>query len=286
MNLLSPNLQAFMAIARAKTVHAAANDMNLTQTAVTQRLKGLEGQLGTSLFTRTRRGMVLTPEGEALLHYCQSAKELEGAALARIQGAGEQTTITLGITGPNSVMGSRVIPSLQPLIAQFPQLLLQFDVQDSESRIQELRHGRAQLAIVQPTTVAAEMCSKPLQPERYMLVCSAGWSGRKLSDIIATERIVDFNSEDQLTFSYLKQFDLSAPLGERHYVNRTELMAEMLVQGFGYGVLSEEFCQPYLQRGELMTLNRGRVFDDELALAWYDRPELPAYFAAIIDAIA
>ncbi|PJB09950.1 MAG: LysR family transcriptional regulator, partial [Gammaproteobacteria bacterium CG_4_9_14_3_um_filter_38_9] len=85
MSLLSPNLIAFMAIVKHKTVHGAADAIHLTQTAVTQRIRSLEKQLKTTLFVRTRRGMVLTQEGEALWRYCMAAKSLEGEALARIQ---------------------------------------------------------------------------------------------------------------------------------------------------------------------------------------------------------
>ncbi len=73
MSLLSPQLEAFVAITRYRTVHAAAVDLHITQTAVTQRIRTLETRLRTTLFTRTRRGMLLTPEGEALLRYCHAA---------------------------------------------------------------------------------------------------------------------------------------------------------------------------------------------------------------------
>lgn len=53
MSLLSPQLKAFMAIIDAKTVHAAASILNITQTAVTQRLRNLEAQLKTTLFIRS-----------------------------------------------------------------------------------------------------------------------------------------------------------------------------------------------------------------------------------------
>src|SRR5205809_339521 len=119
MSLLSPQLQAFIAIAKLKTVHAAANVIHITKTAVTQRIHSLESKLGTTLFTRTRRGMLLTPEGEALLRYCIVAPELEGEALAHIQGAGADTEIRINITGPSSIMHSPSIPPCFPVMQAF-----------------------------------------------------------------------------------------------------------------------------------------------------------------------
>ncbi len=83
MSLLSPQLQAFQAIVKYKTVHAAADTLNVTQTAVTQRIRALEEKLRVTLFIRTRRGMLLTSEGEALLRYCQAVRDIEGEALAK-----------------------------------------------------------------------------------------------------------------------------------------------------------------------------------------------------------
>ena len=71
MSLLHPQLLAFMAIVERKTVLASAKDLGLTQTGVTQRIKALEAHLNATLFTRSRKGMMLTEEGQSLLLYCQ-----------------------------------------------------------------------------------------------------------------------------------------------------------------------------------------------------------------------
>ena len=78
MRLLSHNLQAFIAVVEQSTVHGAAKQVNLTQTGVTQRIRALESDLQTTLFLRSRKGMKLTREGEALLRYCRGAVDLEG----------------------------------------------------------------------------------------------------------------------------------------------------------------------------------------------------------------
>lgn len=95
MSLLSPQLEAFQAVAENKTVHGAAKTLGLTQTGVTQRIRTLEGSLGTTLFVRSRRGMLMTNEGEALLRYCLASRDLEGPVLAQIQHAGKKSTIDI-----------------------------------------------------------------------------------------------------------------------------------------------------------------------------------------------
>ena len=286
MSLLSPPLQAFMAIAKYKTVHAAAETLHITQTAATQRLRGLEANLETTLFIRTRRGMQLTPEGEALLRYCHAVNELEGEALAKIKGAGTETDIRVCIAGPSSIMRSRIIPQCFVVMKAFPRLLIQFDINDLENRVRSLRSGDSQLAVIREEDVAPEMEHKILHPERYLLVCTSQWKHRTLSEIIEKEHIVDYDPSDQMTFHYLKQYHLIEKANyERHFANRTDALAMMLIEGYGYGVLAEEFAKPYIDTKELIILNDGKMYENVLALAWYVRHEPPAYFSALINAI-
>jgi len=286
MSLLSPSLEAFAAVAKHKTVHSAATELHITQTAVTQRIRALESKLGTTLFIRTRRGMMLTPEGEALLRYCHATQELEGEALATIQGAGKETTIRFCITGPTSIMRSRIVTQCFPILQQFPNLLIQFDINDQDTRIRSLRAGESQLAVIQQDDVAPEMEYKSLQPEHYVLVCTPAWQQRTLNEIIQTERIIDYDPSDQMTMNYLRHFKLANMAQyDRHFVNRTDMMAMMLAAGLGYGVLALEFSKPYIEKGELMVLNSAQIYENRIVLAWYDRPEPPKYFSAMIEAI-
>ena len=286
MSLLSPQLEAFIAVAKYKSVHRAAESIYLTQTAVTQRIRSLEHSLQTTLFIRTRRGMLLTPEGEGLLRYCHAAKELEGKALAQIQGTGIQAEVKITITAPTSIMRSRVIINCLPIIKKFPHLLIHFDVNDIENRHSGLRSGQNDLAIVQEKDLAQEMSHKKLKPEQYVLVCSSQWKGRKLAEIIKSERIIDFDPTDQITYDYLKQYQLSENVQHgRYFVNRTEDLALLVCEGIGYTTLTKELARSYIEDNKLIVLNNGKTLDISLFLAWYDRLEPPKYFSAIIDAI-
>jgi DNA-binding transcriptional LysR family regulator len=286
MSLLSPQLQAFLAIAQHKTVHGAAAAIHLTQTAVTQRIRTLEERLHTTLFIRTRRGMLLSQEGEALLRYCHAVHEIEGETLAIIKGAGVTSEIRVRITGPTSIMRSRIIPQCSPIIKKFSQLFVHFDINDLDSGVNLLRSGESQLAVIHPEDVTPEMSSKLLRAERFVLVCTTTWKKRKLQEIIQSEHIIDYDPVDQMTFNYLKHFKLfDKAQHERHFANRTDALAMLIVAGHGYGVLSSEFSKPLIEQGQLIVLNAGKIYESSMSLAWYPRPEPPKYFSAIISAI-
>lgn len=286
MSLLSPQLEAFVAITRTKTVHGAAEQLHITQTAVTQRIRTLESKLRTTLFIRTRRGMMLTPEGESLLRYCIAAQDIEGKTIAEIYGAGNETTISICITSPTSITRSRIMPALFNVMRQFPMLLINFDINDTNDRAKLLRGAEAQFAILQLEDVTPEMTAKVLQPEHYVLVCPAEWNRRKLRDIIENERIIDFNPTDEMTYNYLKYYDLfKYTKHERYYANSTDALATLIAEGFGYSVLTREFASDYVKDKQLFILNDNKSYENRLALAWYERHEPPAYFKAIVDVI-
>jgi LysR family transcriptional regulator, chromosome initiation inhibitor len=286
MSLLDPQLQAFMAITRLGTVHAAAESLFLTQTAVTTRIKMLEQKLKVSLFSRTRRGMLLTPEGETLLRYCQTVEDLSGETLSQLQGAGTQSAVEISITGATSVMRSRIIPDCVPVMQAFKSLYVNFDISDNSDAINKMRRADAQLAVIPDDALLAEMASKSLKPERYVMVGPVSWRGRRLKDIVQHEKIIDFNSHDRMTFDYLKQYDLYPFAShERHFANRTEALATLIIAGLGYTVLTFEFAKRYVDRGEMVILNQQKVMLKPLSLVWYPRPEPTDYFTALVDAI-
>jgi DNA-binding transcriptional LysR family regulator len=286
MSLISPNLKAFMAIVRSGTVHGAATELHLTQTGVTQRIRVLEKELGTTLFLRSRKGMRLTPEGESLLRYCQSSADLEGQFLSQINGAGKDQPIYITMVGPTSVMTARIVDQCAELYAKWPNLYLHFVISDSVDPLNLVRSGQATIAIIPREQVPNEMDSKVLKPEKYILVATTKWRGRRLAEILESERIIDFDESDSTTLSYLKKFNLANHVSRaRLFANSNDVIIKLFIKGVGFGTLTNEIAKPHIESGQLVALNAGAAMEADLALAWYPRPEMPGYFKAIVGLI-
>lgn len=284
--LLNPHLEAFMAVAKYKTVHAGARAIHISQTAMTQRILSLEQRLKTTLFIRTRQGMQLTSEGEKLLRYCHTVADFSNETLIEMMNSGIESIQRVKISGPSSIMISRIIPYSVTIMKQFPQLYISFDINDTDEIVTFLRTGLSQFSILKPEQVTRDMEAKALAPEKYLLVCTNAWKNRKLKNILQSERIIDFDESDQMSINYLKKFDLlKYAQSDRLFVNRTESLSKMLIEGYGYGVLTKEFSNPFVKNGDLITLNSGKTFHNVLNLAWYARPEPPKYFLAIMNSI-
>ncbi|MFN3455268.1 MAG: LysR family transcriptional regulator [Pseudobdellovibrio sp.] len=288
MSLLSPTLEAFWAIVQKGTVQEASHILGITQTGVTQRIRSLEKQLKATLFIRSRKGMKLTQEGESLLQYVRLSLENEGMTLSKIQKAAFEHNIDLGITGPSSILRSRVIPCFIPLQKKFPRLRFRFDLSDTTQNQEKLKKGLCDLAILEHHEVTKEMDSRILKPERYKLYVPVQWKKRKLLDIIESESIVDFDPEDKMTFLYLDKYKLKvkADTAHRHFANNTDALMSMIQAGCGYSVLSEEFAKNAAKDGLLHDIAPHQFYDYKIALAWYHRPEMPEYLNGVIKSLS
>ena len=67
----SSDLRVFEAVARLGSITAASDELHTVQSNVTARIRALEDQLGTALFRRHSRGVVLTPRGRAAPAVCR-----------------------------------------------------------------------------------------------------------------------------------------------------------------------------------------------------------------------
>ncbi|MEQ8355423.1 MAG: LysR substrate-binding domain-containing protein [Kiloniellaceae bacterium] len=112
-------LRVFEAAARCGSFTAAANELGLTQAAVSQRMQNLELRLGVRLFLRKPRGIDLTADGEAYLPHVQSALTALLRSTADLFGAPRRRIL---IATPSSVAQLWIAPRLAVLTRDLPNL--------------------------------------------------------------------------------------------------------------------------------------------------------------------
>jgi LysR family transcriptional regulator (chromosome initiation inhibitor) len=283
MSLLSDPLKAFIQICEKGTVVAAAAELGITQTGVTQRLRSLENTLGVTLFLRSRSGMKKTPQAQELYHYCQNVLRLEAQTLPQLKDA--QSNIEISIVGPTSLMRARIVPGLNKFLKNHSQLSLRLEFDDFEDRVQKLKSGKADFAFLRAADVPNELEGKPMTADRFVLVGPKSWKNRSLEDIIKKERIIDFDPRDDMTFRYLKKFHLyKNTRSDRHYVNNIESLIELIEGGHGYGVLEEQFLELFSKK--IILLHEGHALENKMALCWMPRPIYSDLFQKMIKAIS
>jgi len=112
-------LRVFEAAGRLQNFTAAANELGLTQAAVSQRMKNLEAHLDTHLFLRLARGVELTADGEAYLPHVKSSFDAIRRGTTDLF-ASPRTKIT--IAAPASIAALWIAPRLNKLKSTYPSL--------------------------------------------------------------------------------------------------------------------------------------------------------------------
>lgn len=140
-------MRTFLSVVRQGGVRKAAEGLNLTQPAVTSRIKALEDSLGGLLFERTSRGMRLTKRGEVLLSYAEQFERLSDMVVRDvIAPEGVDARLRLGVS---ETIAQCWLPDLiARLHERYPRLEIEFNVDISTNLRSALLDRRIDLAIL------------------------------------------------------------------------------------------------------------------------------------------
>lgn len=143
-------LRSFEAAGRLESFTLAAEELFVSQAAISRQVRELETFLGTALFTRHHRKVRLSAEGARLLDTLATAFDTIDARLEELRTAKPVALLT--VNAEPCFAGCWLVPHLADFRALHPQI----DVSvESESRLVEFRNDTAELAIRYSTTVSA-----------------------------------------------------------------------------------------------------------------------------------
>ena len=169
-------MRCVVAIAEAGSLTKAAERLGLAQPALTQTLNRLEKELGTPLFTRTRRGALLTDAGRAVIDDLRASLAYGDAATerARAMGVGRAGRLTIGFV-THAVY--EVLPNaLRRLRAEHPQLDVVLREMSNAEQVAALEGGRIDIALLHPpVSVTARVHELRLGEEPMIAALPAAW---------------------------------------------------------------------------------------------------------------
>jgi len=112
----------FAEVANRQSFTLAAKQLGMSKSAISQRLKRLEQELGQQLLSRHTRGMSLTAAGEKLLSRCELLRDQVDLTFEELNHSKEMPSGTFALTIPHACEKNIVIPALSQLCIEFPQI--------------------------------------------------------------------------------------------------------------------------------------------------------------------
>ncbi|MEM8578781.1 MAG: LysR family transcriptional regulator [Pseudomonadota bacterium] len=156
-------LRIFHAVADAGSLTHAGDKLNLSQSAVSRQIRGLEEALDTTLFHRHARGLILTEQGELLFDATTAMTKRLDAAAARIRDSEDEVFGDLRVTTTTGFGTLWLAPRLPKLYAQYPDLRVDLML---EERVLDLPMREADVAIRMKEPSQADLIRKRLMSVR------------------------------------------------------------------------------------------------------------------------
>jgi DNA-binding transcriptional LysR family regulator len=160
-------LPAFLAVCEEGGFGRAAAKLNLSQPAVSYQVRALERLVGAPLFSRSGRGVTLTPRGELLRDFCRRTFEDLGAVRAEMAGGEAARGRPLRIASV-SAFGRYVLFPVLCAETPLPGFTLRFPTQ--EEVLEAVRAGVADVGFIYEERVSSALHLTPVAVEELVLV--------------------------------------------------------------------------------------------------------------------
>jgi LysR family transcriptional regulator (chromosome initiation inhibitor) len=283
-------LAALMAVIDEGTFEAAARRLSVTPSAVSQRVRALESQVGQVLVVRAAPCRP-TDTGTVLLRLARQQQWLESEAVAQLHAGGPNGSSRADL--PIAVNADSLATWFRQVIADcaaWTDVVLRLFVEDQDHSAALLRSGSV-LGAVTADPVAVQGCSvERIGSFRYLPVATPGvlGSGRQGRSIRWAELpMVRFNAKDDLQHRILRAHGVTTS-PPTHYVPSSEGFLAAVRAGLGWGAIPEQQLDDDLRAGRLVQLSaRDTVTVDLYWQCWrLHSPRVERITAAVRSAAA
>ncbi|MGX9964126.1 LysR substrate-binding domain-containing protein [Roseomonas sp. F4] len=247
-------LQAFEACARHLSVSRAAEELRLTQSAVSRQLAGLEDLLGLRLFQRVRQRLVITAAGAAYAPRVRvSLARLEGATLELLAHRGAGGTLNLAIS---PTFGARwLVPRLPAFRAAHPGVMLNFRNYTTRLRPLDFAAEDVDAAIMMSETPPEGVVSHRLVEDARLPVCAAALAARLREPAdLAGHMLIQQTTQPQGWVRWLAEAGVEGIDGLRGPLfQHMAMVTEAVAAGLGVALLPRFLVEPDITAGRVAT---------------------------------
>lgn len=251
-------LKVFRIVASHLNFSRAAEELLLTQPAVTQQIKALEDEYGVPLFDRTGGRITLTSAGQALLPYAEKLHSISDEAWAAVAGAAGAPGGQLAL-GASQTIGQYVLPNLvAAFLREHPRVAVSAVSANTDTILESLAARRIQLAMIEGPGRRKDIHEEPFMEDEMVLAVPAchEWGDREIERAELSKAPLlmrEFGSgsrrvvEQALTRAGLRRKDLNI----RMELDSTEGLLSGVEAGLGVTFVSRWAVRTHLALGTL-----------------------------------
>ncbi|ROT33159.1 LysR family transcriptional regulator ArgP [Micromonospora sp. HM5-17] len=289
MDVQFEQLRTFVAVIDQGSFEAAARQLHVTPSAVSQRMKALETAIGRVLVERGKPARP-TPSGEVVLRLARQVALLERDVLDQL---GDDSTATAaGFTRiPIVVNGDSLNTWVLPALAAAVRAGICVDVyrEDQDHSVELLRRGTVMAAVTSEARPVQGCAVRRLGRMRYRPMASPEFVRTWLPDgptvaNLARAPMLVFDRKDDLQHRYLRQRTRQPLDPPRSYLPSSGDFPEAIRLGLGWGMLPGQQIARYQDSGAIVPIDPDAVLD--VPLYWQQWRLDSRLLTALADAVA
>lgn len=276
-------LDALLAVVRTGSFERAARELNVTPSAVSQRVKLLEERVG-SLLVKRGQPCAATASGALLCRHTERVQLLEaelGGRMPALPGAPSERRAKLRVAVNDDSMSTWFVEAAAGFCIERG-LLLDVVVDDQDHTAQRIRDGDVQAAVTTLSEPVPGWRSVKLGRMRYRAVCSPDYFARHFAegltrDALRSAPCVNFNDKDELQKRFVKRVTRADIEPPAHCVPHGAGFVGACTSGLAWGMCPQRLVTRELENGVLVEVSPGTRFDVDLywqswrlSLGWLD----------------
>jgi DNA-binding transcriptional LysR family regulator len=252
------DLKIFEAVAANGSFTKAAAAMFTVQSNVTARIKNLEDEFGTELFTRTSRKVELTPGGQTLMQYCKQIGHLVEEAKNNIQNS-NKVNGNLKIGCIETTMALKVPEILNRFEEDYPEVELEFKSGMRNDLINDVLNYKLDAAFVSAPVNVNGLEHINIKEEQLVILTAS--NGAKLTELLLKQPLKIIVFDEGCIFRARLESWLSSRGIVRYksiVLNSIEGIINFVEAGLGISLLPEEVISRYYSGRNLTTHSLSR----------------------------
>lgn len=257
--------KVFYYVAKHGSLTVAAGKLSVSQPAVSQSMKLLEGQLGVRLFVRGARGVRLTQEGELLFAYVDSAFAQLRQGERRLQQLLDLELGEIRIGASDMTLRFYLLPYLELFHEKYPKIKVRVTNAPTPETIQYLAEEKIDFGVVSaPISVSEELCVRQVREIEDTFVAGrrfAEYQDRRLP-LGELEKLPVISLEKNTsTRSYLDSFlqENGVELHPEFELATSDMIVQFALRSLGVGCVVRDFAKEALASGKLFELRFNKM---------------------------
>lgn len=268
-----PAARAVAMIVQTGSFEGAARALNVTPSAISQRVRHLEERLGAVLIERGNP-CAATEKGAWLCRHMEHVGMLEKSLMEHLPGLADPAEpggrVTLNIATNADSLGTWFLDAAAEF-AQNSDHLLSIAIDDEDHTADWLRRGRVLAAVTSLEKPVQGCQSRTLGTLRYHAVASPEFMARHFADSVTPERLAQapgltFNQKDRLQHAWTRRAFGRSVRYPTHWLPSTQGFLDACIAGMAWALNPASLIRGHLAEGRLVELVPGVVV--ETALFW------------------